>query len=156
MGNSNVIAACEKHLPSQAGNCSGFVHAVARDFGIILTGQANDMFNAMTKGKIPGIINYGPGIHGAFRAAKDASNGEFLVVGASYSDSGHGHVAIVVGADDAGHVLVYGGMLNHPDKASKNSPITKRAWAIYKLTNMYVAAEPPFFFGIRIRPPFIG
>jgi hypothetical protein len=83
-------------------------------------------------------------------------DGKVLVIGASYSSISNGHVAIIVGADVSGHILVYGGKLNEPQNASRNIPITSKAWAKYKLINAYVAAEPPAFFGIAIRPPFIS
>ncbi|MFO1107391.1 MAG: hypothetical protein U1E34_14990 [Amaricoccus sp.] len=53
-----------------------------------------------------------------------------------------------------GQVLVYGGQLKHPEKASRNLPITSKAWARYKLTDMNVAAEPPSFYGLPVRPPY--
>lgn len=156
MGNSNIIKSCEKHLPIHASNCSGFVNAVAKDFGIKLGGQANNIFNTLNNGVIPGTISYGNGLENAKRSAKDAAEGKSLIIGASISPNGHGHVAIIVGLDPHEKVLVYGGMLDHPEKASKKESITSKAWAKYKLSNTYIIAEPPSFFGIPILPPFIG
>jgi hypothetical protein len=156
MGNSNVIASCEKYITIYASDCSGFVSAVAREFGFILLGQANNIFTTLSKDALPQVIKYGNGMLSARRAAEDAANGVCLVIGASFSPYRHGHVAIIVGKDATGHILVYGGKLNEPNNASYNAVITHKAWAKYKLLDPYVAAEPPYFFGLPIRPPLIG
>lgn len=154
MNNAKIIAACEKHLPVHASNCSGFVTAVARDFGIGLTGQANNIYKSLNAMSSPDVVRYGSGLDGTSRAARAAADGGLLVVGASYSPTGHGHVAIVVGLASDGRALVYGGQLGKPENASRNAPITSRAWARYKLAHPYVAAEPPSFYGIIVRPPY--
>jgi hypothetical protein len=156
MGNNNVVASCERHILVHADNCSGFVRAVAKDFGIQLTGVANEIFETLNK-KWPFVLRYGPGVTSAGRAARDAGNGTVLVIGASHNPSpgGHGHVAIITGISN-GSVLVYGGMLNHPEKASKNIAITSKCWARYKLAVPYLAAEPPYFFGVPIKPPYVA
>jgi hypothetical protein len=128
MGNNDVIASCERHINAQAANCSSFVKAVANDFGIQLIGDANDLF-AMLDKKTPwsGVQQYGVGFANTSRAARNAGDGRFLVIGASYSRKGPGHVAVITGIDAMGSVLVYGGMLKQPENASRNIPITSKS-----------------------------
>jgi hypothetical protein len=156
MENTNVINACRKHIQVHAANCSGFVKAVAKDFNIDLAGQANQIF--MTLRTRPGVWQYGVGWSAARLAADDALHGKYLVIAASYAPGrgNHGHVAIVTGSNTAGDVVVYGGVLNHPEKASRGIRIQSKCWAAFKLTAPYVAAEPPEFFGVPVPIPFIA
>jgi len=155
MENSNVIKSCKTHIDHHANNCSGFVKAVANDFGIHLNGLANDIYKTLNH-DLHYVQKYGVGDNAAKEAAKDAAEGKYLVIGASRNANGHGHVAIITGLDSGGHVRVYGGVLDHPEKASKNDIITKKCWASYKLKYCFIAAEPPFFFGVPIPAPFVA
>ncbi len=86
-----IIDSCEKHWDDNKDNCSGFVKAVASDFGIQLTGLADDIVDQIS----------------AWEAAADgvaaksaADSGYFVVAGLKGADHSpprqHGHVAIVV------------------------------------------------------------
>ena len=156
MNNPNVVASCNRHIQVHAANCSGLVKAVAKDFHIEFSGQANDIFvTLMTR---PQIKKYGVGWNAARMAAGDALNGLYLVIAASFAPArgDHGHVAIVTGLNSSGGVIVYGGVLNHPEKASKGIRIQSKSWAAFKLTHPYVAAQPPAFFGVPIPVPLLA
>jgi len=112
----HLIAVCEKHWERHRYNCSGFVRAVADELGVFprLAGpQANQIYNQLKKpagtwkliGDLAPPANLGTpenakqalvkrGQQLQQLAAAAARNGD-LVVAASYSSSGHGHVAIV-------------------------------------------------------------
>jgi hypothetical protein len=156
MDNPNVVASCKKNIQVYSANCSGLVKAVAKDFNIEFSGQANDIFmNLLTR---PGVNRYGVGWNAARSAGSDALHGLYLVIAASYAPGkgDHGHVAIVTGLSPSGEVIVYGGVLNHPEKASKGIRIQSKSWAAFKLTYPYVAAQPPAFFGVPIPIPLIA
>lgn len=156
MSNNNVVKSCQRHIDHHANNCSGFVKAVANDFGIHLTGLANDIFKELNN--LHYVKKYGVGSDASKVAAQDAADGKYLIIGASKDSNpnGHGHVAIITGLDSHGNVLVYGGVLNHPEKASRNIKITSKCWAGYKLNHIYVAAQPPHFFGFPIPVPYVA
>lgn len=157
MDNPNVVASCVRniHIRAYAADCSGFVRAVARDFDIELHGQADDIF--VTLMSRPDVKKYGVGWNAARFAAQDASWGKYLVIAASFAPHGdHGHVAIVTGLGFRGEVIVYGGKINHPEKASMGTPIQSKAWANFKLTDPYVSAQPPEFFGVPIPIPLVA
>jgi hypothetical protein len=156
VNNPNVVASCKRHIQIHAANCSGLVRAVAKDFHIELSGQANDIF--MTLLRRPEVKRYGVGWNAARLAANDALNGLYLVIAASFAPASgdHGHVAIVTGLSPSGDVIVYGGVLNHPEKASTGIRIQSKSWADFKLTHPYVAAQPPAFFGMPIPIPLVA
>lgn len=82
-----VVAACDKHWEGFKSDCSGFVKAVAKELGITLTGQANDIVGAMVGAPWTGLID------GADAASK-ASQGYFVIGGLKATS--HGHVVVVV------------------------------------------------------------
>jgi hypothetical protein len=156
VNNPNVVASCERNIQVHAANCSGLVKAVAKDFHIELSGQANEIF--MTLLARPGVKKYGVGWDAARLAASDAVDGLYLVIAASYAPASgdHGHVAVVTGLSSSDDVIVWGGVLNHPEKASKGIRIQSKSWANFKLTHPYVAAQPPSFFGLPIPIPMVA
>jgi len=83
---NKVVAACEKHWDKYKTDCSGFAKAVAEDFGIVLTGQANDIVDQIQKQ--PWQL-----LKSGFEASNKAGAG--LVV-AGLKGAPLGHVAIVV------------------------------------------------------------
>ncbi|GAA4850839.1 hypothetical protein [Algivirga pacifica] len=89
-----VILACEKHWETNKGDCNAFVKAVAKEFGIILTGQADNIVDQI---KGPAWIKLGKD---GLKAKKKAEEG-WLVIGALRSEQHnppreHGHVVVVV------------------------------------------------------------
>lgn len=95
-----IILACERWSPTTGPNglpnrsdCSGFVKSVARDVGVLLNGDANEIFNAI---QLAPWTRLGVGDSAAHLAAVAATNGK-LVVGAWRNPSGdNGHVAVIV------------------------------------------------------------
>lgn len=88
-----VIDSCEAHWDAFSGDCSGFVKAVAGDFNITLTGQADDIVDKMN-GADWNVLADGP-------AAKDSADaGNFVLAGLKGADHtpprAHGHVVVVV------------------------------------------------------------
>jgi len=156
MKNPNVVASCKRNIHVHAANCSGLVKAVAKDFHIELNGQANNIF--VTLQSRPEVKKYGVGWSAGRQAASDAGNGLYLVIAASFAPAkgDHGHVAIVTGLSASNEVIVYGGVLHHPEKASEGIRIQSKSWAAFKLTHPYVAAQPPAFFGVPIPIPLIA
>lgn len=91
--------ACERRWPMMGSSgllnqsdCSSFVNAVAKDVGIELNGDANQIFVSIKQSPWSFI---GQGDHGAHLAAVAATNGDF-VIGAYKNPGGHGHVAVIV------------------------------------------------------------
>jgi hypothetical protein len=81
-----IIAACEREWYTWRSDCSGFVKAVAADLGVFLSGQANDIVDAIA-------ANWKPAKDGV-EAAAHAAEGKFVVGG--LKDKPHGHVVVVV------------------------------------------------------------
>lgn len=86
MSARDVIAACQRHLPSHPNDCSGFVRAVAQECGVLLFGDANSIADQLTgaAGRLPDGI----------AAARAAASGALVIGGVQAP--GHGHVVVVV------------------------------------------------------------
>ena len=87
---SAIETVSRREWPRWKSDCSGFVHAVADDLGIALSGNANAMVDAMGV-KASGWIDLGsdPAL-----AISYANRGFFVVAG--LKASGHGHVVVIV------------------------------------------------------------
>lgn len=112
-------------LPAHAGDCSGFLKAVATEFGVSLTGQANDIVDQLTAGN--GWTELGSDAQAGVKAAEAAARGEF-VVGAR-KETGNGHVVVVVQGTPLAHgkyPYAYWGKLNDPANAGFNKTVN---WA---------------------------
>ena len=83
---NKVAAACEKHWNKYKADCSGFAKAVAAEFGITLTGQANDIVVQIQRQ--PWQL-----LKSGVEASNKASSG---LVMAGLKAAPLGHVAIVV------------------------------------------------------------
>jgi hypothetical protein len=88
-----VINSCEAHWDAFQSDCSGFVKAVAGDFGIVLTGQADDIVDQINTGDWQQLAD------GAAAEAK-AEAGFLVIAGLKGADQTppreHGHVVVVV------------------------------------------------------------
>jgi hypothetical protein len=88
-----IIDSCENHWDAYKSDCSGFVKAVATDFGITLTGQADDIVDEM-QGDGWDVVVDGPA------AEQQAAAGDFVLAGLKGADQNppqtHGHVVVVV------------------------------------------------------------
>ena len=89
---SAVEAASRQEWSRWKSDCSGFVHAVADDLGIALSGNANAMVDTMGA-RANGWIGLG---HDAALAIGYANRGFFVVAG--LKAAGHGHVVVIVPA----------------------------------------------------------
>ena len=95
-----IILACEKwwpllgpnNLPNRS-DCSGFVRSVAKELGLPLTGQANDIYLQIQQA--PWSV-LGRGNAAAHLAAVAATNGKFVIGAWRNPSGGNGHVAVVV------------------------------------------------------------
>nr|WP_294553793.1 hypothetical protein [uncultured Rhodopila sp.] len=81
-----IIAACERDWDTWRSDCSGFVKAVAADLGVFLSGQANDIVDAIA-------ARWKPAKDGVEAAAR-AADGKFVIGG--LKDQPNGHVVVVV------------------------------------------------------------
>jgi hypothetical protein len=86
---STVRESCEKHFEAYKNDCSGFVAAVAGDFGIRLIPPANAIVRQLQE--LP-WLSLG---HDGSRAKTFADDG-WLVIAGKENAGGHGHVAVVV------------------------------------------------------------
>jgi cell wall-associated NlpC family hydrolase len=84
---TTVVEACEEHWGAYKSDCSGFVRAVARELGVTLSGQANDIVDQMETGPWSELAN-------GLEARDKATTGYFVL--AALEDDPHGHVAVVV------------------------------------------------------------
>lgn len=83
-----IIESCEKHWSRFKSDCSGFVKAVASDFGIQLSGDANLIVKSISTSWV--LATDGAA------AARQAAAGNLVIAGLAETDGTHGHVAIVV------------------------------------------------------------
>jgi hypothetical protein len=83
----SVATTCESHWAAHASDCSGFVKAVAAEVGVTLTGQANDIVDAIQAFPWKTAT-------GGLDAATKAEMG-YLVVGGLKAQP-NGHVVVVV------------------------------------------------------------
>ncbi len=100
---ATVKAICEKRWDANKGDCSGFLKAVASDFGIKLTGQANVIIDTMGK---PPWTQLGSD---TAKAAQYAKLGYLVVAGLKAIP--HGHVAVIVPVTPNPYLTGYWGML---------------------------------------------
>jgi len=124
-----IIERCKAQLAvtANAASCSNFVIAVAADFTISLTGQANNIVDQLQSG---GWTVYDSATDSsAGRKAQEAAQRGDLVVGGLKADP-NGHVVIVVarqsGDPAASYPYAYWGKLNHPEQAGWNKTVN---WA---------------------------
>lgn len=112
-------------IPAHAADCSGFAKAVAKEFSITLTGQANDIVGQLTSAN--GWTELGSDAQAGQRAADAAAKGH-LVIGAR-KEAGNGHVVVVVEGTPLAHgkyPFAYWGKLNDPANAGFNKTVN---WA---------------------------
>jgi hypothetical protein len=83
----DIKATCEKHWEAHKDDCSGFVKAVATDFNVTLSGQANDIVDQIQKSPWK-ILKDGK------EADSEARAGKFVIAG--LKDEPNGHVVIIV------------------------------------------------------------
>lgn len=108
-----VLLACEKcwpltgpnALPNKA-DCSGFVVSVARELGITLSGDANEIFNALQRRPWSVI---GIGESAAATAAVAATNGKFVVAAWRNPTGGSGHVAVIIDTNQSHKTVAFQG-----------------------------------------------
>lgn len=90
---SDVRAACGAEYPANQHDCNAFVKAVGEHFGLVFTGQADDIVDQIHG---PEWTRLGSGVEAAAAAAADL----FVVAGLRSRDHDpprhHGHVAVVV------------------------------------------------------------
>jgi hypothetical protein len=115
---------CERLLPANAADCSGFAKAVCSEFGVTLSGQANDIVDQLTTAN--GWTELGNDAAAGKKAADSAAR-NLLVVGAR-KETGNGHVVVVVqGQPHLGkYPHAYWGKLNDPDNAGYDKTVN---WA---------------------------
>ncbi|HEY3782660.1 MAG TPA: hypothetical protein VGL56_16370 [Fimbriimonadaceae bacterium] len=88
-----IIASCKAHWPVYKDDCSGFAKAVATDFGVNLTGLADNIYDEIHG---PGWTHLANGVE-----AKEKADTGWLVLGALKGSQNvpaqtHGHVVVVV------------------------------------------------------------
>jgi hypothetical protein len=88
---SRIIAACTRRWPFNQGDCSAFVRAVAGDCGVVLSGNANAIYEQIASGP---WVRIGVGASAASVAGVTAGEGRLVI--AARQDQPHGHVAVVV------------------------------------------------------------
>jgi hypothetical protein len=97
-----IIQICEQEFPKFWNDCAGFVKSVAAKCGVLVTGNANVIVENHLSGRSNFILCDETG------AEHQASAGNFVIGG--LSESGHGHVVVVVRAQrEHGHVFAYWG-----------------------------------------------
>lgn len=112
-------------LPVNAGDCSAFAKALANEFSVALTGQANDIVDQLVASN--GWTELGSDVSAGQRAAAAAARGE-LVIGAR-KESGNGHVVVVVSGAPLAHgkyPFAFWGKLKDPANAGFNKTVN---WA---------------------------
>ena len=102
MSAQDVIQICEQEFPKFWNDCSGLVKSVAQKCGVFVTGNANGIVENYLSGGANFISC------NETDAERQAKAGNFVIGG--LSESGHGHVVVVVGAPrEHGHVFAYWG-----------------------------------------------
>jgi hypothetical protein len=127
---AQIIASCESRLSVQANaaSCSHFVIAVAADFGVALSGTANEIVDGLAAG---GWRVFDSTLDGAARtkAQEAAQRGELVIAG--LKAPGNGHVVVVVARHPGDPVTTYPyaywGKLNHPEQARRYTTLNY-AW----------------------------
>lgn len=126
-GADRIKQSCDRLLkiPTNAADCSGFAKAVAQEFAVTLTGQANDIVGQLNPAN--GWTELGSDAQAGQRAAAAAARGD-LVIGAR-REAGNGHVVVVVEGAPLAHdkyPYAYWGKLNDPANAGFNKTVN---WA---------------------------
>jgi hypothetical protein len=92
MSSLDVIVACEEYWPANKGDCNKFAKAVAKDFDITLTGNADAIVDHVRK-KWRKLAD-------GKAAKKAADDGAFVIAGLKGSEqtppAANGHVCVVV------------------------------------------------------------
>lgn len=122
-----IKQSCDRllQISANAADCSGFAKAVAQEFSVTLTGQANDIVGQLTSAN--GWTELGSDAQAGQRAAAAAARGE-LVIGAR-KEAGNGHVVVVVEGAPLAHgkyPFAYWGKLNDPANAGFSKTVN---WA---------------------------
>lgn len=131
-----VTAAAERNWDRWKHDCSGFVHAVASDVGVPLSGTANAMVDSMNRPG-SGWMKLG---HSPLQATTYANLG-FLVV-AGLKAPNHGHVVVIVPSTGAhGYPVGYWG---HLGGIGRKDATINWAWNHHDLRNVeYFAVQAP-------------
>lgn len=85
----NIIDECELNFDEHKSDCSGFVKAVANKFGVVLTGQANEIVDQIKNTNTWTILNK-DGVK-----AKEKADLGWLVIGGLEANP-NGHVVVIV------------------------------------------------------------
>jgi hypothetical protein len=118
---NDIIQACRqlRNAPSNASQCNSFVIAVAENFGVRLSGTADQIIAQITES--PDWTQHG---NDGKAASTAAENGALVVGGMTSQDLGeaHGHVVVIVNGKPAQekYPVAYWGSLNariRPDGA---------------------------------------
>lgn len=121
-----IKQSCDRLLkiPRHAADCSGFVKAVCSEFGVTLTGQANNIVDQLSAAT--GWTELGSDAQAGQRAAEAAMRGELVIGGRK--EAGNGHVVVVEGSplDHSKYPFAYWGKLNDPVNAGFNKTVN---WA---------------------------
>lgn len=123
ISSQKIIESCNANFEANKSDCSGFVKAVASNFSVNLTGQADNIVDQI---KGSGWTQLG---HDGVKAKEKADNGWLVIAGLKSSENvppqANGHVAIVVSGVLAHqkYPTGYWGKLNDPGNAGKNKTI---------------------------------
>lgn len=137
MSSLDVIVACEEYWPANKGDCNKFAKAVAKDFGITLTGNANAIVDHVRK-KWRKLAD-------GKAAKRAADDGELVIAGLKGSEQSppaeHGHVCIVVagGLDHGKYPTGYWGRLGGVGERNKT---LNYAWKAVDRDKVIYAAAP--------------
>jgi hypothetical protein len=90
---TRIIEACEENWSANQNDCNKFAKAVAVEFGIVLTGNANSIVDQITRAGWTKLAD-------GKKAAEAAGLGSLVIGGLKGADqqspSAHGHVVVVV------------------------------------------------------------
>jgi len=115
---TEIKQACLHRFPGNKTDCSAFVRAVALDFGIVLTGDADDILEHISHGN--GWERIDPHL-----AVKSADAGILVIGGIKSNEQSppvdHGHVVVLSGGPDNGYPKAYWGMLGTPHRNPDNN-----------------------------------
>ena len=136
----DVVAACQANFARNAGNCSGFVRAVAADLGIAIDPNANaDGITDTLRAGPPWAV-----LADGLSAADAAADGKFVVAGLRGDEQAkpdeHGHVVVVVAgplAHDKYPTAWWGSLGGHPGQGQT----LNWAWNTQDRDNITYAAQ---------------
>lgn len=130
MSLSRIIEAAENQFNAYQKDCSGFLKKVAEELFIDLPNyNANGLYDYLVGS--PEWENLGKGQAGMALAVERAFEG--LLVVAAKKETGHGHVAIIVGVDKDGTPIGYWGSIAGIGK--KNARLTN-SWSKRKFADI--------------------